>query len=104
VFFRAGTFDQAGHIIAAMFGAGGDQPMMQFPAVIMPHFAVFAFVLGAIICVAPILWKNRSPSAAPWWTTESWRMAASVGALLLFVLAAIHLTNMRITPLIYFKF
>ena len=103
VFFRAASFDQAVHIIGAMLGsaqglagpARGDW---------LPNFALVALIVGIAIVLAPIAtkyrdkvdWRARLPSAT--------RALAHAGYFTLFVLSAIHLTNVRFTPLIYFKF
>lgn len=104
VFFRAASFDQALTLIGRMFGHGAATVPGPPAAALMPHFALAAFVVGALICVVPIVgtyrevrWPRRVPAAAV-------TALARVGYLLLFVAAAIHLTNMRLTPLIYFKF
>jgi len=105
VFFRAGSFDQATHMIAAMFGMGAGEPVTQFSGEIVPAFAEVAFALGIAISVVPILWKYRragTPFDRAW--SPAWSAAIRAGYLALFVASAIHLTNMRITPLIYFKF
>jgi alginate O-acetyltransferase complex protein AlgI len=101
VFFRAGSFDHAAAMIGAMFGGGEGAPLTVFPAILTPRFAMFALVVGAVIAVLPALWKRKQ-----WgWIdrVRTWPIA-HVGYLLLFLASAIHLTNMRITPLIYFKF
>ncbi len=97
VFFRAASFDQATSIIAAMFGHARGAPG---PALddLMPHFALAAFVIGVAIVLAPIARKYRE-LAVP-----SVPVLARFGYLTIFVLSAIHLTNTRFTPLIYFKF
>ncbi len=103
VFFRAASFGQATDIIAAMFGFAQGQPGPA-AAALTPHFAMFALVLGIAIVLVPIAgkyvdvsrWRERIPS--------NMVIAASAGYLALFLLSAMHLTNMRFTPLIYFKF
>ncbi|CAN5909549.1 MBOAT family O-acyltransferase [soil metagenome] len=104
VLFRAFTAAQAFDMIAAMFGhaPGGSVVPLPPDAVLFPHFAVFALVLAIVICLVPIvskyadLTKIRVPAFA--------FPLARIGFVLLFVASAMHLTNMRITPLIYFKF
>ncbi|MBL9013773.1 MAG: MBOAT family protein [Myxococcales bacterium] len=104
VLFRATSAGQAFDMIAAMFGVtpGGAHEALPPDAVLFPHFAVTALVVGIVICLVPIVAKYRDltririPAFA--------HAAARVGFLLLFVTSAMHLTNMRITPLIYFKF
>ncbi|HTR52394.1 MAG TPA: hypothetical protein VMJ10_16890, partial [Kofleriaceae bacterium] len=97
VFFRAGSTGQALDVIAAMFGRTGS---VAGPAGadIFPHFAQLAMIAGTAIVLAPIAgryraWRPRIPVAL-----------ASAACWLVFTGSAIHLTNMRITPLIYFKF
>jgi alginate O-acetyltransferase complex protein AlgI len=102
VLFRAASAGQALDVIAAMFGVGGHTP----PPVrgdLAPNFAVFALAVGCAIALAPIAGKYRDRGAAPAATTLAWA-GARIGHLALFLLSMIHLTNMRITPLIYFKF
>lgn len=104
VLFRATSAAQAFDMIAAMFGhaPGGSTVALPPDAVLFPHFAVFALVAGIAICLVPIVAKYRDvtkiriPAAAS--------ALARVGFLVLFAASAMHLTNMRITPLIYFKF
>ncbi|MEJ7601525.1 MAG: hypothetical protein WKG01_26710, partial [Kofleriaceae bacterium] len=103
VLFRATSAGHAFTMISAMFGAGSatvDPP--HYDAWLLPAFAQFAFVVGVVIALAPIaskyldLSRIRIPAAAS--------ALARIGYVVLFLAAAIHLTNMRITPLIYFKF
>jgi alginate O-acetyltransferase complex protein AlgI len=101
VFFRATTVGQAGDIIGAMFGftdATGALPRVP-DAYLMPRFAVFALVVGSAIALVPILTKGREIRTPAWL-----HGVGHAGYILLFMLSAMHLTNMRITPLIYFKF
>jgi len=102
VLFRAGTATHAADMIAAMFGLrSATEPLVALRGDLMPAYAHIALALGIIISLAPIVTKYfdvrriaiRFPVAA-----------AHAGYVLLFGLSAIHLTNMRITPLIYFKF
>jgi alginate O-acetyltransferase complex protein AlgI len=102
VFFRAGSAGQAIDMISAMAWprSGAVGPLMGDLA---PPLARLAFVLGIAIVLVPIATKYRDFAA--------WRdrfqlaaVGARVGCLALFLASAIHLTNMRITPLIYFKF
>jgi hypothetical protein len=67
----------------------------------MPHYAMLALAVGGAICLLPIAAKYTSWRPAP---TAAAFAGARAGHVLLFALSAIHLTNMRITPLIYFKF
>jgi len=101
--FRAASFTQALDIIGAMFGAGGHDPAPAHGE-FMPHSAVFALLVGAAIVLAPIVTKYRE---LPVWRVQirsNALAAASLGYFALFLLSSIHLTNMRFTPLIYFKF
>ncbi|TMQ23538.1 MAG: MBOAT family protein [Deltaproteobacteria bacterium] len=102
VFFRAGSLGQALDVIAAMFGAsgGGAAPAR---GELAPNFAVFALAVGAAIVLVPLAGKYRG-SAAPTAVRALTLIGARLGYVALFVLSSIHLTNMRITPLIYFKF
>lgn len=104
VFFRAGSLTQALDIVAAMFGGGEGAPLTPFPGYLAPAFAIFALALGAAIALVPIAAKYRARKAPPWRAPAALAAAARVGYLLLFVLSAMHMTNMRVTPLIYFKF
>lgn len=91
VFFRATSLDQLWMFLSAMFGADAASPLMPPPirGYFMPNFAVAALIVGVVTSLAPKL------------VLRSW---PRLGYLLLFALSAMHLTNMRITPLIYFKF
>jgi hypothetical protein len=89
-------------VIAAMFGATGPVPAPAM-AEIMPNAARVALIAGIAVSLAPIATKYRASAPAaerPW----PLAFAASAGYLVLFLAASIHLTNMRFTPLIYFKF
>ncbi len=103
VFFRATSIDQAFLIIGRMFGVGAGEAIVPPPAaaLLMPAFAITAFLVGAVICLWPIVrrYRPRPPSSSD----ALWALARA-GYVVLFLAAAIHLTNMRITPLIYFKF
>ena len=70
----------------------------------MPRFALAALAFGALACVLPIVGKYVERARWPSQPPLALAAAARIGYLLLFIAAAIHLTNMRITPLIYFKF
>jgi alginate O-acetyltransferase complex protein AlgI len=102
VFFRAPSVTQAFDMIGAMFGAASPT-QVPIHGDLLPRFAQLALILGIGIALAPIAWKYRPlPSL-----TERLRWLTAVprlGYLALFVLSAIHLTNIRFTPLIYFKF
>jgi alginate O-acetyltransferase complex protein AlgI len=102
VFFRSGSLTQAGDMLTAMFG-GASPTVAPLTGTFLPRHAVFALVLGGVIALAPILWKHRAPIA---WRERLRRFEAvlRIGFFLLFVLSAVHMTNMRFTPLIYFKF
>ncbi len=97
VFFRAGTAGHAFDMIAAMFGRAGQEIAPARGTYFSPAVQI-AFVLGAVIVLAPIATKYRA------WRARVPVALATAGCWLLFVGSAIHLTNMRITPLIYFKF
>jgi alginate O-acetyltransferase complex protein AlgI len=102
VLFRAHDAGQAGSFIATMFGLHA--PTAQLSVLrgdIMPLYALTALVIGVAISLVPIASKyvdiNRFTNRIP-------AVVAHAGYFAMFALAAIHLTNMRITPLIYFKF
>jgi alginate O-acetyltransferase complex protein AlgI len=97
VFFRAGSAGNAFDMIAAMFGRTGT---VSAPAsgTYMPPFVELMFVVATVIVLAPIATKYRA------WRPRFPLALASTGCWLIFLASAIHLTNMRITPLIYFKF
>jgi alginate O-acetyltransferase complex protein AlgI len=104
VFFRATSVGQAVHLVGVMFG-GGDATQVPLAGELMPRFAQFALCLGVVIALVPIAVKYRE--AAPAWRVRlrpATNAMASAGHVLLFALSAMHLTNMRFTPLIYFKF
>jgi alginate O-acetyltransferase complex protein AlgI len=97
VFFRASSAAQAVDVIAAMFGRSGGA-VGPAEADYFPHFAQLAMILGTAIVLVPIATKYRS------WRPRVPLALASFACWLVFTGSAIHLTNMRITPLIYFKF
>jgi alginate O-acetyltransferase complex protein AlgI len=116
VFFRAGDAGQLGHFLSAMAGFAEVDPRIPPPLAgnLLPRFAVTALVFGVVACLAPLAWKHRkarpaattvAPAvASPDERFHPWRLLPRLGLILLFALSAMHLTNMRITPLIYFKF
>lgn len=116
VFFRAGSTAQLEHFLAAMAGSAELDLTLPPPlaGALMPRFAIAALVFGVVACLAPLAWKVRRPRAALAATPtvapaaddsfRPWLLLPRLGYLLLFALSAMHLTNMRITPLIYFKF
>jgi alginate O-acetyltransferase complex protein AlgI len=101
VWFRAASVSDALTMLQAMFGFGSAIEAGPLPGDAMPYFARAALVLGGAITLAPIVtrylrWRPRAALVpAP---------LVHLGNLAMFTLACIHLTNMRITPLIYFKF
>jgi alginate O-acetyltransferase complex protein AlgI len=105
VLFRAPDAGRAAAVLSAMAGVGAATDAAPTPGDVMPHYAMFALAVGGAICLVPIAakytaWRPRWPAAG-----EAAAFGATrVGYLLLFVASAVHLTNMRITPLIYFKF
>ena len=103
VLFRATSVGQAGDIIAAMFGFTKTGAHLPLPpdAILTPRFAMFTLVVASVIALAPILTKGRELRVRVPAVLLGLRHA---GFILLFILSAMHLTNMRITPLIYFKF
>lgn len=127
VFFRATSAGQIADFLTAMVGldevADGAVPLVR--GLYLPSFTLAALVFGAAACLLPLAWKYRGappgakPSQAPpapqaplvpasplarFTTSAGFSLLARTGYLLLFALSAMHLTNMRITPLIYFKF
>ncbi|HEY0483604.1 MAG TPA: MBOAT family O-acyltransferase [Kofleriaceae bacterium] len=103
VVFRAASAGQALDMIGAMFGTGGGAPGPP-RALLAPHFAQLALAAGIAIALAPIAARYRTAAAKPIRLPSAVVMTAKVGYLAMFVVSAIHLTNMRFTPLIYFKF
>jgi len=102
VLFRAGSAGHAFDMISAMLtGRGGAAGPPD--ADLMPPLAQLALLLGTAITLVPIATKYRDLAS---WRERSWLVAAGtrLGYFAMFVGSAIHLTNMRITPLIYFKF
>jgi alginate O-acetyltransferase complex protein AlgI len=102
VFFRASDAAQAFDMIRAMFGfgAGLPGPMREQLA---PHFAQVALIIGIAIVLAPLVKRYRTATSEIRLPVAV-AVASRVGWLVLFAASAIHLTNMRFTPLIYFKF
>ncbi len=101
VFFRATSLSHAAAVLRAMFGAAPSEAVHPFPAELHPNFAVFALLMGAIVTCLPILWKGRTENTL--WPPRL-AVLRTVASPLLFILSAMHLTNARVTPLIYFKF
>jgi len=97
VFFRASSSQQAFDMIGAMFGAGGGDPAPA-AAVLMPRIGQGALALGIVIVLAPIVTKYR-PIVWPRFDN-----LARIASLALMVIASMHLLNLHLTPLIYFKF
>lgn len=123
VFFRATSAGQVADFLTAMVGldevAEGAAPLVR--GFYLPSFTLAALIFGAAACLLPLAWKYRGaapataspePQAPPGpasplarvLQSAGFSLAARTGYLLLFALSAMHLTNMRITPLIYFKF
>jgi hypothetical protein len=72
-------------------------------AALLPRFALVAFVLAVVISLLPIVTKYREISFDHWGGVGG-AVLRHAGWIALFILSSIHLTNMRITPLIYFRF
>ena len=104
VFFRAESLGQAGDLIGCMLGVGAGGVVPPPVAALAPRFAQAALVLGALICVAPIVPRYLAWARPPATPPLAWSVVVRLGYLFLFMASAVHLTNMRITPLIYFKF
>ena len=101
VLFRAGSARQALDVLEAMFGLGRATDAAPIPADVAPYTSLCALAIGCVIVLAPIItkyseWRPSVPRGGV--------VLARCGYFALFALSAIHLTNMRITPLIYFKF
>jgi alginate O-acetyltransferase complex protein AlgI len=105
VLFRAPDAGHAADVLRAMAGLGAATDPPPLPGQVTPNYAMFALAVGGAICLSPIATKYGGwrPRLAPALAAAG-RAAARLGYVLAFALAAIHLTNMRITPLIYFKF
>lgn len=107
VFFRATSLGQAIDVIGCMLGidAGGAVSPPP-PAALMPRFALAALAFGALACLVPIVGRYQAARAPTLARPGRPAIAAlaRVGYLVLFIATVIHLSNMRITPLIYFKF
>ncbi len=71
------------------------------PGDAMPHYARLALLVGGAIYLLPIAAKLHVVAAAP---IHRCLRRRALRPRAVFALSAIHLTNMRITPLIYFKF
>ncbi|MFO0664549.1 MAG: MBOAT family O-acyltransferase [Polyangiaceae bacterium] len=103
VFFRAKTVEAAVDLLVAMAGGGQGDALTLFPAYLHPNFSLAAMAAGAAIICVQVAYKylpspeQRKPRAAR-------AFLAHAAGLLLFLAAAVHLTNARVTPLIYFKF
>jgi alginate O-acetyltransferase complex protein AlgI len=100
VFFRAPSAGRAAEMIAAMFGLGhATAPLGFLAGDALPRFALATLAIGSAIALAPLIVRY-----APKWRPRVPLTLANAGYLALFIGSAMHLTNMRITPLIYFKF
>jgi alginate O-acetyltransferase complex protein AlgI len=101
VLFRATSMGQVVDILSAMAGLGTATDAAPVAGDAMPRHALFMLALGAAITLLPIIGKYTQ------WRPTGNAVTSGVvrfGYVAMFVLAAIHLTNMRVTPLIYFKF
>jgi alginate O-acetyltransferase complex protein AlgI len=101
VLFRASSPYQAFDVLKAMFGLGSATDAGPTPGDARPYYTMCALVVGIVIVLAPLVtkysaWRPSVPRGGV--------LLARCGYFTLFALSAIHLTNMRITPLIYFKF
>jgi alginate O-acetyltransferase complex protein AlgI len=101
VIFRASSARQALDVLRAMAGFAAATLPAPVSGWAAPHYAMLALIVGLVITLAPIAtkytaWRPRLPASG--------YAVARIGYLAMFALSAIHLTNMRITPLIYFKF
>ncbi len=105
VLFRSTSAGHAATVLEAMAGLGASPDAAPTPGDAMPRLALFALAVGGAICIFPIAtkysrWRPRLSAAA----SAAAFAGARLGYVLLFVASAVHLTNMKITPLIYFKF
>jgi alginate O-acetyltransferase complex protein AlgI len=102
VLFRATSATHAGDFIATMFGLHAPTAPVSFlRGDFMPLYAMTALVIGVAISLVPIASKYVDVSRVIARVPQGF---AHAGYFLMFALSAMHLTNMRITPLIYFKF
>jgi alginate O-acetyltransferase complex protein AlgI len=108
VFFRASSFQAAGDIIAAMFGAGG---LGAWP----PHFDAALVLLGLAIVwglpdTATAFYRHLDPvmiataKLDPPATRLQWRPAKPVAVALSILLVASILSAAKVAPFIYFAF
>ncbi|NOU33209.1 MAG: MBOAT family protein [Polyangiaceae bacterium] len=101
VFFRAASLSHAFAMLRSMFGAPATEALHPFFGELCPRFAMAALALGGLITCLPILWKGRPLGES---SSRRLGMLRTIASPLLFALSAMHLTNARVTPLIYFKF
>ena len=102
VLFRAKSLAQAGWMLGAMFGAHhATVEAKPLPAEMFPNLGLVA-IAGASVWIA---WRIalRSRDADRTRRLPSWELRPAISLVLLAASIA-HMTNMKYTPLIYFKF
>jgi len=100
VLFRAKTMGHAWRMLKAMAGQVQSGAIGPIPADFTPRYALAC--LG--FCLLATLWALRNKYRTPPSQATRFVVAQQLLSVFLLVLSVIHLTNMRITPLIYFKF
>ncbi len=100
VLFRAKTIGHAWTMLAAMAGQAQTGAVAPIPADFAPRYALACIAFGVIATLWAIYAKYRRPTVDP----VRFALARQLGSVAILALSVIHLTNMRITPLIYFKF
>ncbi|HLL85527.1 MAG TPA: MBOAT family protein [Longimicrobium sp.] len=103
VFFRAGSLEAAGHMLAAMAGVGAGRPMPLLLHELTSYRAATTFALALGLVFAPLGWSMAPPVAGSDARARAWPMAYALGPLLL-VLAIASMANSKFSPLIYFRF
>ncbi|MBA3454808.1 MAG: MBOAT family protein [Deltaproteobacteria bacterium] len=99
VLFRATSLGHAGTMLGAMIGISDPNAVAPIPADFAPRYALVALAFGVLATVWAIFRKYRPASG-----DLRWAFLARLGYVALLVASVVHLTNMRSTPLIYFKF
>lgn len=102
VFFRAPSLPVAFNVIRAMFGKTATEAVYPFRAELTPNFAMCALVVGALFTLLAIARKNASQAGGT--VSGAFAVLRSCVMPILFITSAMHLTNARVSPLIYFKF
>ena len=100
VLFRAESLGHAGRMMAAMADIASDTAVAPMRADFTPDYVIVALAFGALATAWAIAQKYRPTSFG----VLERSIVPRLGYVLLLVFSVIHLTNMRTTPLIYFKF